>query len=192
MSLVKKWVITIAIAIVLNLFVNYAVSVFYEEPQYNDYCPDQGRYPYPAKPYPEYTPQNCSFLPVGEELQGNCSQQKGGIMYKYNLTTGCPAEAYCETCGTAYNDVMQNRQSNIFLILILFGAAALVAGVVIKEESVANGFLFGGVLSLIIAAIRNWSNLQDVFKLAILGLVLLILIWVGYRQGKPLIPRMKK
>ena len=60
---------------------------------------------------------------------------------------------------------------------------AIIAGIVVKAEAVANGFLFGGVLSLIIAAIRNWGQLQDVFKFIILGAVLALLIWIGYRKS---------
>ncbi len=193
MSAVKKWILAFAIAIVLNLFINYGISVFYKAPQYSDFCAGQDRYaPYPAKPYPpEFTPQNCSAVPISEEMQGDCAQQKGYIAYKYNLTTGCPTEVHCETCQARFDDASQRRNSNVFVILVILGVAAIVAGIVMKEESVANGFLIGGTLSLIIAAIRNWGQLQDVVKFAILGAVLALLIWVGFRKGKLLIPGRK-
>lgn len=193
MTAIKKWVLAFAIAIVLNLFINYGISVFYKAPQYNDFCTGQDRYaPYPAKPYPpEFTPKNCSAVPISEGLQGNCTQQKGSVTYKYNLTTGCPTEAYCETCGARLDDANQKRNSNVFLFLVVLGVLSIIAGIVLKEEAVANGFLLGGILSLVVAAARNWGQLQDVAKFAILGAVLALLIWVGYRKGKPLIPGRK-
>ncbi len=205
MANLRKWVLAFAIAIVLNLFINYGISVFYKAPQYNDFCKDQFRYdPYQAKPYglePYTAQQNCSAIGVSEALQGNCSQQKGYIAYKYN-STSCPTEAYCETCQARFDDVNQKRNSNVFVILVVFGVAAIIAGIVAKAEAVANGFLFGGVLSLIIAAIRNWGQLQDIFKFIILGAVLALLIWIGYKksgligrefpqQQQPLLPQEK-
>lgn len=189
MSDIKKLVLALAIAIVLNLFVNYGISVFYKAPQYNEFCGEQVRYaPYP-KPYPaEAALQNCSAVPVSEEMQGKCAQQKGYIAYKYNLTTACPTDAYCETCSARFDEASQKRNSNTFIFLIVFGVTAIIAGMAVKEESVANGFLIGGTISLIIAAIRNWGQLQDVVKFAILGAVLALLIWVGYRKGKLPLP----
>ena len=185
MSNVKKWVLALAIAIVLNLFINYGISVFYKAPQYNDYCSDQYRYgPYTAKPYPYPDQQQnvCKNVDASQELQNSCNEQKGYVAYKYNAT-GCATEAYCETCQAHFNDVNNRRSSNIFVVLVVFGVVAIIAGVLLKAEAVANGFLIGGILSLIIAAIRNWGQLQDIFKLAILGVVLALLIWVGYKKG---------
>lgn len=195
---VKKWILALAIAIVFNLFINYGISVFYEAPQYSDFCTDNYRYgpyqAYPAKPYGEpYTAQqNCSAIEVSEALQGNCSEQKGYIAYRYNTTTGCPTEAHCETCQARFDGVNNRRNSNVFVMLVVFGFVAIIAGVLLRAEAVANGFLFGGVLSLIIAAIRNWGQLQDIFKFTILGAVLALLIWIGYKKGGALIPQQQR
>ncbi len=182
----KKWALALAIAIVLNLFVNYGISVFYKAPQYDDFCKDAARaYPYkiyPAEPQLQQQQQkDCQAVEVSEELQKSCSEQKGYVAFKYN-STGCATEAYCELCGKMFNDVNNKRNSNVFVILVVFGVAAIIAGMVLKAEAVANGFLIGGILSLIIAAIRNWGQLQDVFKLLILGFVLALLIWIGYKK----------
>ena len=184
MSNVKKWILALAIAIVLNLFVNYGISVVYKAPQYDNFCKEGGMGPYPAKPYPyppELQQKSCAVIEVNQDLQNSCNEQKGYIAYKYNAT-GCPTEAYCETCQARFSDVSQKRNSNVFVILVVAGVAAILAGMVVKAEAVANGFLIGGILSLIIAAIRNWGQLQDVFKLIILGVVLALLIWVGYKK----------
>ena len=186
MSNVKKWVLAFAIAIVLNLFINYGISVFYKAPQYNDYCKDMGGGPYPVKSYPYPFPDSsknvCKHVEASQELQNSCSEQKGYVNYKYN-ETGCATEAYCEMCQARFNDVNNRRSSNVFVMLVVFGVVAIIAGVLLKAESVANGFLIGGILSLIIAAIRNWGQLQDVLKLGILGVVLALLIWVGYKKS---------
>ena len=184
MNNVKKWVLAFAIAIVLNLFINYGISVFYKAPQYNEFCKDFGGGPYPAKPYqfPDQQQSVCKNAEASQELQNSCNQQKGYIAYKYN-STGCATEAYCETCQAKFNDVNNRRNSNVFVVLVVFGVVAIIAGMALKAEAVTNGFLIGGILSLIIAAIRNWGQLQDIFKLVILGVVLALLIWVGYKKS---------
>ncbi|MBI2581443.1 hypothetical protein HYV85_06615 [Candidatus Woesearchaeota archaeon] len=186
MSSLKKWALALAIAIVLNLFINYGISVFYKAPQYDDFCKDAARaYPYkiyPAEPQLQQQQQkDCQVVEVSEELQKSCSEQKGYVAFKYN-STGCATEAYCEMCGKLFNDVNNRRNSNVFVILVVFGVAAIITGIAVKAEAVANGFLFGGILSLVIAAIRNWGQLQDAIKLIILGAVLALLIWVGYKK----------
>ncbi len=182
----RKWILALAIAIVLNLFINYGISVFYKAPQYDDFCKDAAR-PYPYKVYaaePQLQQQqkDCQVVEISEELQNSCSEQKGYVAFKYN-TTGCPTQAYCETCQARFDDVNNKRNSNVFVILVVFGVIAIMAGIVVKAEAVTNGFLFGGVLSLIIAAIRNWGQLQDTVKFVILGFVLALLIWIGYKKS---------
>lgn len=192
MTELKNWILALAIAIVLNLFVNYGISVFYKDAQYNDFCMENGPYRepyYPAKPYPEFMQQNCTPVYASQELRDSCTSDVGNIQYKYNAT-GCPTEAYCETCFVRFENLRQTRNSNVFVALVVFGVIAILTGIMLKEEAVANGFLIGGIISLVIAAIRNWGQLQDIFKFAILGLVLALLIWVGYRKGK-IIPRRK-
>ena len=110
----------IAITIVLNLFVNYGISVFYKAPQYSDFCKDQFRQvPYIAKPFPADIPnqQNCTAIEASEALQGNCTEQKGYVAFKYN-STGYPTEAYCETCQAKFDNASQRRNSNVFIIFL--------------------------------------------------------------------------
>ncbi len=38
-SKILKWSLIIGIVIVANMFINYSLSLVYNEPQYNDFCP---------------------------------------------------------------------------------------------------------------------------------------------------------
>ncbi len=183
MANLRKWALAIAIAIVFNLFINYGISLFYKAPQYNDFCTGQGRgEPFPVKIGAPGTQQNdCQAVPTSPALQESCNAQKGYIAYKYNAT-GCPNETYCELCQKQFDDVNQARNSNIFIILLVAGIIAVVLGLTLKADAVSTGFLFGGLLSMVIAAIRTWGQLQNIFKLAVIGAVLIILIWLGYKK----------
>ena len=183
MANIRKWVLAFAIAIVLNLFINYGISVFYKAPLYDDFCRQQGG-PYAPYAQPAYPLKqtDCATVEVSDALQKSCMADKGYVAYKYN-STGWPTEAYCETCQAKFNDINNRRSSNIFVILVVFGVVAIIAGIAVKAEAVANGLLIGGIISLIVAAIRNWGQLSDILRFIVLGIVLVLLIWVGYKKG---------
>ena len=183
MASARNWILAFAIAIMLNLFINYGISVFYKEPMYDSFCKQGGPYgPYYAQPAYSQKEINCATVEVSDALQNSCTPDKGYVGYKYN-STGCPTEAYCETCQVRLNDVKNHRSSNIFVILVVIGVVAIIAGMSIKAEAVANGLLVGGIISMIVAAIRNWGQLSDVLRFVVLGIVLVLLIWVGYKKG---------
>src|SRR3989338_345918 len=142
---VQKWIIAVAIAIVFNLFLNYGVQTFYKGPEYNDYCRDQYREPYPAKPFGVQEQQSCLPFQANEALQGNCSEQKGYIAYKYNAS-GCATEAYCETCGAQFDDVRKRHDGNVFVFLVAAAVVILAAGLFVKAPAVSVGLLLAGVL----------------------------------------------
>ena len=74
---------------------------------------------------------------------------------------------------------------NVFIISVIAGlVCVLIGGVKLKLESVSSGIMGGGVLSIIYGTIRYWGDLADVGRFAILGTVLAILIWIGYRKFK--------
>ena len=58
----------------------------------------------------------------------------------------------------------------------------LVLGGVISNEIISPAFSWGGVLSLIIASMRYWSDANDLFKVIILALALGILIWFAVKK----------
>ena len=181
---VKKWVIAVAIAIVFNLFVNYGVATFYPGPEYADYCKESSpfRAAEPAlfgkEPYKE-----CQTVEVSQGLRDGCAEQKGFVAYKYN-STGCPTEAYCETCQAEYDSVRKVHDGNVFVALVIVAVIALAAGIILKAEAVSTGFLLAGIIDLVVAATRYWEHLQNIYRFLLLGVVLAVLVWLGYRKVK--------
>ncbi len=175
---VNKWIIAIAIAIVFNLFMNYGIQTFYKGPDYNDYC-NQVSAPYYARPV--MAEQNCTTLKANQTLAESCQQTKGYINYKYD-SNGCPNEEYCETCQVQYDDVRKKHDGNVFIFLIVAAVIILGAGLVTKAEAVSAGLLMAGILDLIIASVRYWEHLQNIFRFLLLGFVLAVLLWLGYKK----------
>lgn len=181
-SSVKKWALAIAIAIVLNLFVNYGIATFYKSPKYESYCNGSNyqRGPYAAKPYYE-APVNCTFVPVPDNYSKECYGRRGNIQFNYN-DSGCATSYFCDTCQAEFEDENDKYNSATFFILLIVGVLSLVAGLLIPVDSVATGLLIGGIISILVGTLRNWGNLTDIIKFLLLGLILALLIGIGYKK----------
>ena len=186
---VNKWLLAIAIAIVFNLFINYGIATFYPAPKYDNYCNGTASYrgygPYPAKPFgegPGAFNVSCQRWNPPEELS-YCTGEKGYVAGKYD-DYGCVTEYYCETCQARFDATRKAYDNNIFIFLVVVGVAVLAGGMLLRIESVSLGFTLGGILSIIVGTVRNWGQLADVARFAILGIALAFLVWIGYKRLK--------
>jgi len=63
--------------------------------------------------------------------------------------------------------------------------AIIVGAKLWKKEGVGSGFLGGGVLTVIWALMytsQYWITLNKYFRLLAVGVVLVLLIWIGYKK----------
>jgi hypothetical protein len=168
-SKVKQTILAVAIAIVLALFVGFGINTFYRGVDYDDFC---------DRPVP------------GEQLetQEECEAQGG----KWIPHVGkCPEgqecrEGWCEpdfACRQEWEEARGAYNKNVFIIATIAGLIAVfLGGVVLKLESVSSGIMGGGVLSVIYGIIRYWSDAPDILRFIILGVILAVLIWIGYKK----------
>jgi len=171
-SKVKQGLMTLAILFVLTFFIFYAISVFYEQPDWEDYCGTRERGPKFA------------------QTQEQCSAQ-GGSWQAYNYEVECPPDArncpqgYCDLykqCQKEYNGVNDIYERNVFVIGIIAGFILLLLGLWLQGASVSTGIMGGGVLILIVSLARYWGQLSKYFRLIVLAVILGLLIWVGYAK----------
>jgi len=169
-----KWALIIGIVIVLNLFFNYTISLFYKEPDYNDYFKQS------QVVEPITTKEAC--LAVGGQWNEN-----GAI---YNKTVPAPAstpemKSYCDpnyTKQQEFNQAQKVYNRNIFIMLVVLGVLSLLLGVFVPNEIITLGFSWGGVLSFVVASIRYWSDADNWVKVLILGVALGALIWLAIKK----------
>ncbi len=189
MPRIKEIILALAIVVVLNLFFNYGVFTFYKSPDYEKFCPvelTQKTYPDRkscedvggmwSESYPSSSPKcgppyyECGRIepvPVGEPKQED-------------KTTWCDATFKCRE---AYESARDLYNRNVFIVLVILGLISLGLGfLAISAAPVANGFLGGGLISLIVGTVRYWSEMNDYLRFIILGIALAILIWLGYKK----------
>ena len=150
-SKVSKWSLIIAIVILLNLFINYSLSLVYGSPSYEDFCKND----YYAKPY------TTELSKEEMEIQN----------------------AEYEKCNSAYNEARESAEEKVFITLISIGVIIFGLSFVAKNNYVlATALSLGAVLNFIIASMRYWGDANELLKVVILGIALVILIGLGIKK----------
>lgn len=169
-----KWSLIIGIVIVLNLFFNYSASLLFNEPQYDAFCTQ-------------------NQINVAPETQDACVQVGG----QWNAYTTPVVEkmpngqtktiaGYCDpqfTCRQNFETAQKTYDRNVFVTLVVLGVLCIVLSMILKgNDTLGTALSFGGVLSLVIASMRYWSYADNVLKVAILGLALILLIVIAMKK----------
>jgi len=170
-----KWVLALAIVIVLNLFFAVAVRVLYEEPMHEDFC-NAARITAPLD-----TKEMCEAVEIGGEWQYSTGPRAVKPVIGEVIADGwCNADF---TCWKEYDDALAFYNRNAFVILVILGLVSIGIGYMFAASaSVSLGLSLGGVVSLIIASVRYWSHMDEYLHLVILAVALILLIWFGIKK----------
>lgn len=170
-----KWSLIIGIVIVLNLFLNYAISLIYKSPDYISYCPNQQ--------VTEAITTQAQCVSVGGQWNGNNYYKPG---YPTEITPAGVPGGYCDPqfkCRQDYDAAAKVYDRNIFVALVVLGALSVLLGNFFrKNEVIASGLAMAGVLSFIIASMRYWSRADDLIHVIILAFALGILFWIAFKK----------
>jgi hypothetical protein len=154
--------LALAIAIVSLLFIIYGINTFYGRPNMDNYCKNINY---------RISVEQCDI----EDMDCFCDTK----------------ENRCEKTNPLYLECMQNFENSrehynliIFIVMSIIGTLMVIGSFFIKHDTVSFGIMGGGILSIIVGVLRNWSNVQDWMRFLILGVILLALIWIGYNKIK--------
>ena len=88
-------------------------------------------------------------------------------------------------CEYEYDAVIDPYERNVFIITLIIGMIAIImGGVILHLESVSSGIMAGGVLTLIYGTTRYWGDMHKYLRFTVLTIVLIVLIWIGYKKFK--------
>ena len=170
---VLKWTLAVAMVIVVNLFFYYVIAMVYPEPRYDAYCPmNTTNY---------VTAETC--VNAGGQWQNNSLTPK---QITEAVKSGEPL-GWCDptfTCNHKYMDAHSVYNRNVFIVLIVLSLVVLGAGIFIPLEVLSLGFSWSGVVSLIIASGRYWSDADNWMRVIILAVALGLLIWFAIKKFK--------
>lgn len=166
-----KWAFAAAFIIITNLFFYYVISFVAPEPERESFCPIQtGQY---------LTAESCVYA-GGQWQSFNYPPKETTEAIKNNEPTGwCNAEY---TCQQEYDVVQSVYNKNVFVAMIVISIVMIVAGVLVPVEVLSLGIVWSGVLALLIATIRFWSDANSLMKVIILGIGIAILTWLAVKK----------
>jgi hypothetical protein len=172
-SKVLKWTLSVALVIVVNLFFYYVIAMVYPEPKFESFCPMQ----------PINYIDATSCVNAGGQWQNNAYSPK---QVTEAVKNGEPL-GWCDpnfTCNQNYTESQGIYNRNVFIVLIVLSLVVLALGLFIPLEVLALGFSWSGIVSLIIASGRYWSDADNWMRVIILAIALAILIWFAVKKFK--------
>jgi|APSaa5957512622_1039677.scaffolds.fasta_scaffold02115_12 hypothetical protein len=163
----KLVIFSLAVAFVSVFFFAYVVQAFYPAPEYDDFCSHIDN---------EVDADSESIC----ELAGGKWTERPKIN-EGDLGGSCNLKFYCRE---DYNNADSSYERNIFSANLIIGIIVLIIAFFLSIEAISSGLMGGAVMLIVYGSIRYWEELDDVFRAFMLGVVLVILIWLGYRNLK--------
>lgn len=174
-----KWVLVMGIALVANLFLNYALDAFYPSPKYETFCPQ--------KQVQEAVLTKEACLAKGGQWSENVVSPKQYGIYQ-DLIPAQSIVGNCNenyTCNRNFGDAMSVYNRNVFIVLVVAGTAMLMGSIFVANiEAIALGFSFAGIFSLLVGTVRYWGDMNDRLRVVVLGVALVALVWIGIKKFK--------
>jgi hypothetical protein len=166
-----KWSLALAIVIVLNLLFYYGIAFVYPEPKFEKFCPVRTE---------TYTDANSCVMSGGQWSNYPLAPTEITKAVKNGDAIG-----YCDpnfTCNTQFTDAHSTYNRNAFAVLIILGIVSILIGVFIANEALSLGLMGGGLLALVIASFRYWSDADNWMRVVILVIALGVLIWITIKK----------
>jgi len=166
----KNVVLGIAIIILTISVVVYGVNIFYDSPEYTNFC---GEF------------KTAEIIETSERCEAIGGQwtDRGGILIRPPTTEGT-VTGYCDrdfTCRQEYEQAREVYSRNLFLVTLPLGILIIAFGTLIFGlEAVGAGLMGGGVGIILWGVGGFWRFANDWLKflLSLIGLV--VVIWLTY------------
>lgn len=172
-SSVIKWSLVIGILIVINLFLNYAISLVYESPKYEDFCKQE-----------QVVEATNKEVCVSMGGQWNATNYEPKAV---SLDVSVP-KGYCDpyfSCQKEFNSVNEIYNRNVFAVLVVLGVILIAISFTLTFNWILSvSSSMGGVLSIIIGSIRYWNDADNLVRVVILFLALVALIYFALKKFK--------
>jgi len=172
-SPIIKWSLIVGIVIVVNMFFNYAISLIYSAPQYDQYCKQE---------------QVIEAVNTKDACVAKGGQWDENYYGKPTPVGESAPAGYCNlqyTCNNDFTAASKTYERNVFVALVVLGIILVVASFVLSFNWILSvSASMGGILSIVIASIRYWSEADNWLRVLILFVALVALIYFAVRKFK--------
>lgn len=157
-----KWGLVFAIVLIANMLFNYSLSVFYEEPVFDQMCPDES---------------------LIVENQNSTSCKKIGGAWVVQFVEDLDAEiGYCniyKKCNIDFESRRTDYEQTVFYTLVGAGAVILILALFVKIPTISIAFALTAFVDFAFASIRYWEYSNEIMRVSILFVTLLVLIFIA-------------
>lgn len=177
---VKELLMSLAIAIMVALFVGLFFDAVYSAPEYEDFCGLDG--PRAFKDRFEVPPETCENVYfVSEEEISQCNLEEGNPTFDYD-ENGCQIYSDCNYCNKEYSNAQEEYNRNLFFIISPIAIILILIGLFYSFEVAASGFMFGGILLLIYSTARYFSDMSKFMRVFVVFIELVLLLWIAKKK----------
>lgn len=154
-----KWILGIAIVALSLVFIQISIKNFYPEPSYRNSCNTD-------------LEKNITTPELCTAMRGNWNESR----------SSCSLAA---SCSEAYSDAKDAYESNLFIIRLVLGVLLIVAmQFVVLPVAITYGLSVVGVILVLIASAKYWTDMGDDAKFLLSGIALATLIWLTIKKVK--------
>lgn len=165
---ILKWALILSAVIVANLFFNYALSLSFNGPNRDEFCPF------------EKTSQVIDTKEACEEADGIWNPQTPKPVYIDDVQR--ENFGYCDLyskCENTYMDALKIYEKKVFIALVIIGVILFVISIFVKNNSaVTSALAITGLLDLIVASVRYWQFSDELLKVSILFVALVVIFYL--------------
>ena len=179
---VRRIIVIFVIAVLFAILVQVTIEAVYPSPKYEDYCENK------FEPRPDFqVAGTCPEVKVPEGVRESCPIEKGRIEYKTD-DSGCPTEAYCETCDKELEEANKNYNLIVFIISSITGIIALLVGLYLPQKNnpvhewVGSGFLLGGLFTIFVGTVRYFGDMGRYLRPVVILIELILVIYLAYKK----------
>jgi len=86
------------------------------------------------------------------------------------------------TCNMNYNAVREKWNRNVFFVALIIGLILLFVGLNVTLPSVSGGIISGATVIVGYGIVNYWGELGKYWRLALLGALLALLVWIAYKK----------
>ncbi|OGI22123.1 MAG: hypothetical protein A2808_03815 [Candidatus Moranbacteria bacterium RIFCSPHIGHO2_01_FULL_55_24] len=172
---IVRWAVILGIAIVINMFLVYALQVVYPEPLYENFCKEE-------QVKKVLNSEKECVEQGGQWIEGSAVEMKAQV----DPTMAPAIKSYCNadfTCAKSYESALELYQRNVFIVFTVIGLLLILASTfVVGADVLSSGLSFGGILALVVGSVAYWNNMDDIIRVVVLGVALAALLWFAWKK----------
>jgi hypothetical protein len=179
--------LSIGVGILAALFIGFLIEAVYPSPKHEDFCKMQGNMPEPKTAKTAV----CDF--TYDTAMRNACAENGGMIYQEWDAQGCVVKETCDYCEKEYMAADEAYSRTLFYITAPIGLIMIILGLYLPTaiDAIAAGVLFGGVLTMIQVTARVFGSLGKWWRVILLGVELVIVIWIGVKKVRDVVKKKK-